>query len=154
MPGLEVLDVADLQGVRAAQAQEGPEQQAAGRPHAREGSRPGAAGQAQQDLFGLVVQGVAEQDRRGSLVPGRSFQRCVACIPCGSLRAHPGTVDGHGPEVHRGEAQFLQYLDGGGSHLGRALLQLVVNHHGADRQGVPLNVAAAGEIGCHRREGQ
>ena len=57
---------ADLQGVRPPQAQERAEQPAPGRPHPGQGPGARAARQAQQHLFGLVIQGVAEQDGAGA----------------------------------------------------------------------------------------
>ncbi len=154
VPRLQLLNVADLQGVLAAQAQEGPEQQAAGRPHSGQRARPGTAGQAEEDLFCLIVQRVAQQDGGGALFSRRCFQGCMAGIAGCRLRAHAGGRYLDGPDLHRGEAQFLQGLGGGRSHLGRPLLQLVVHHHGAHRQRVPVNVAAAGKVGCDGGERQ
>ena len=63
-PGGEGFGVADVEHVGAAQAEEGPQVgdtlfDAHGR-HARQGARAGAAAQAEQHGFCLVVEGVAE----------------------------------------------------------------------------------------------
>ena len=78
LPGLQAEVGADGGGGRAAQ----PEQRTTVRipPGGHPGQRPGArsAGQPEQDGLGLVVQGVPEQDRGGSVFAGRLVQGQVA----------------------------------------------------------------------------
>ena len=154
MPRVKALNLADLKGVRAAQPQEGPQQASAGRPHARQGTGSGPAGQPQQHLFGLVIEGVAEQDNPGAGVVGGGFQGGVPGIPGRRLRPHPGGGNLDRPDLYRRESQVPQRRRGAGSDIGGTGLQLVVHNDGADGDGVAVHVPAAGEVGGDGGEGQ
>ena len=102
VPRIQSLDRADLQGVGPPQAQEGPQQAPADGPHPGQRAGAGAAGEAQQDLLGLVVQGVAEQDHAGA----RLSAAAASSAACRASRAAasgpmPGGRDVHGPDLHR-----------------------------------------------------
>ena len=154
VPGVQALNLADRQGVRAAQSQERPQQAVPGGPHPGQGAGSGAAGEPEQHLFGLVVEGVAEQDCPGAGVVGGGFQGSMAGVPGRRLRAHPGGGDVDGPDLHGRESQFPQRRRGGGGDVGGAGLQLVVHDDGANGHGVAVHVAAAGEVGGDGGEGQ
>ncbi len=132
VPGLQVLGRADLQGVGAAQAQEGPQQASADGPHPGQGAGAGAAGESQQDLFGLVIERMSEQDHTRAGLFGCLLEGGVAGVPGGRFRAHARGGDVHGPDLDRRKSQPAQDFGGAGGHLGGAGLQLVVHHHRAD----------------------
>ena len=113
------------------QAQEGAQVESA--PGRHTGQRPGAgaAGQPQQHLLGLVIQGVAEQHRVCPGFGGSGVERFVAHRAGGGLRAHAGFRDlhpGDGDGVQPHGAQFSGSRLG---DLGRAVLQPVVDDGGA-----------------------
>ena len=154
MPGVQAFNLADREGVRAAQSQERPQQAVPGGPHPGQGAGSGAAGEPQQHLFGLVVEGVPEQDCPGAGVVGGSFQGSVAGVPGRRFRAHPGGRDVDGPDLHGREPQFPQRGRRGGCDVGGSGLQLVVHDDGSDSNGVAVHVSAAGEVGGDGGEGQ
>ena len=68
-------------------------------------------------------------------------------VPGGGFRAHPGGGDVDDPDLDRRESQLPQCRGRRGGDAGGAGLQLVVHHDGADSDGMPVDVAAAGEVG-------
>lgn len=101
MPGRQLFHPADFQGLLPAKAKERSEQASASGPHASEGARSGPTSQAQEYLFGLVVQGVAEQDRATTQVVGGRFQGSMTGIPGGGLGPETGGSNFYGAHFHR-----------------------------------------------------
>ena len=125
--------------------------------HARERARAGPAAEAEQHGFGLVVEGVAEQDRAVGLRAGGA-QRGLAGVPRGGLDpAGAGDVDGVDA---RRDPPLREQRDGGCCAFGRPVLKPVVDDHGqhavhpADRrggEGEGKRVGAAGAADDQRR---
>ena len=151
-PGDEGFSLADIEHVGAAQAEEGPQVgdapfDAHGR-HARQGARAGAAAQAEQHGFRLVVEGVAEEHGAGAGRLNSLLEGGVAGGACRHFGAHvaDGNLhffgdDGVKPQVGEG----LRGLRG---NRGGVFLQAVIDDDGAH-----AHVAAAGEVrgdGCQR----
>ena len=154
MPGVQALDLADLQGLRPAQSQERPEQAPAGRAHPGKGPGAGAPRQSQQDLFGLVIERMAEQDHSGTGLISGGVEGGVAGLPGRRLRAHAGRGDVDGPHHDGRKTEVREGPGGGGGHLCRAWLELVVHDDGSDAHGVAAHMPAAAEVGGNGGECQ
>ena len=115
--------------------------------HTRDGPRARAAPQAQQDRLGLVVEGVREQYRR----PGACLVECrVARRPGRRLRTADG-ADLHAQDPGRDTAHRQRLGLGGAGHLGRILLQLVIDDQ---RRGGPQRGGRRGQRQRIRSSGQ
>src|SRR3954468_16221237 len=114
VPDGQGLDHAGLAGDLPVEFEEGPAITAVGprdRGHAGQRAGAGAAGEAEQDGFGLVVAGVAEQDGGGAVTFGRGGEGGVAG---GAARGGLGTAfaaDGHGGGLDGIQAEFAQPED-------------------------------------------
>ena len=134
------------------------------RGHSGQGADAGAAGEAEQDGFGLVVAGVAEQDRGGAVALGRGVEGGVAGVAGRGL--WPGAApdpygDGFdGIEPQGGEPRG----DLGGAEIG-AVLETVVDSDAAGSDGElgglegegggeGHGVGAAGACHEHERRGR
>ena len=125
VPGLDAEFGAGGPGGRARHGEQRAAPRRVVRPHPGDAARAGAAAEPEQDRFGLVVEGVAEQDE---VVAG---QRAVAGVARGGFRA-AGAGD-VGP-AHFGfvGAEGLRGRGGVPRDLRRALLQAVVDDQRAD----------------------
>lgn len=169
-PDGERLDHAGLAGGVPVELQEGAAVAAGGSRasgdsgHAGEGADAGAAGESEQYGLGLVVTGVAEQDRGGAVALGGGVQSGVPRVPGGglgpSLPAYGDTDGLDGVKAEFGES----YDDFGCAQIG-AGLQTVVNGDatGADAElagfegeggGERHGVGAAGACHEHERRGR
>ncbi len=163
VPDRERLDHAGLAGGLPVEPEERAAVTAAGprdRGHSGQGADAGAAGESEQDGFGLVVTGVAEQDGDGAVPGGRVVEGGVAGVAGGGLGS-ARTADGHGDGLDRFEAEFAHAQDDFlGAQVG-AGLQTVVDGDatGADAEfggfegeggGEGHGVGAAGA--CHEHE--
>jgi hypothetical protein len=118
------------------------------RGHSGQGADAGAAGEAEQDRLGLVVAGVAEEDRGGAMTFGGGVQGGVPGVARGGLGASV-TADGDGDRLGRGEPQLGEAQhDFVGAQLG-AGLQTVVDGDatGADAEFGGFEGEGGGE--CH-----
>ena len=121
---------------------------AAGR-HTGEGPRPGAPGETEQNLLGLVVPGVAKEDGHGAEPLGRLTHGLVSRVPRPSLGAGAGQRDQNRHDLDRVERKPAALVRGTGGHGGRAGLQTVVDDHGARGQARPGTLESDG---CGERQ--
>ena len=139
LPPLDVVEAADLLGVASTQrarlvaagAQEGAQPGAARRGDAGQGAGTGPAGQRHEHLLGLVVEGVAQQDREGTAVLADLLEQGAARVPGRVLEAS-GAVGADLRSPHVG-ALGAEALARGGrplGDLGGAVLEAVVDDHG------------------------
>jgi hypothetical protein len=101
MPRLQFLDLADFQGLFPPQAQEGPEQASPDRPHARQRTGTRATSQAKEHLFGLVIQGVAQEDSIAPKIICCGFECRVPGIAGRSFGPESGGRDLNRTHFHR-----------------------------------------------------
>ena len=124
-----------LAALRAAHAEEGTAEAAAGGRHPGEGPAAGTAGEAEQHLLGLVVEGVAEEHGGGAVPVGGLVEGGVAGRAGGGLEAvtrggrprRSRTSTGSRPRARRRSAASA-------ATCGRAGLEAVVDD---DRAGAP-----------------
>ena len=133
-PG-DVLGAAGLLGLGAGQVEQGAAEHAEDAAHA--GQRPGPAspGEAEEHRLGLVVEGVAEQHRVRAVAVGDLLQDGVAGLPGGGLEALALGLDPYPDRRGLVGAQRGHLPDDARGHLGRRLVQAVVDGHAHDRPG-------------------
>ena len=126
---------AGLLGLGASQVEQRAAEHAERPAHA--GQRPGAAapGEAEQHRLGLVVEGVAEQHRVRAVAVGELLQDGVARLAGGCLEALSLGLDPDPDRRRLVGAQRGHLADDVGGHLGRSLLQAVVDGDAHDRPG-------------------
>jgi hypothetical protein len=144
-------------GRRAADGQQRPQERRVPPPHARERTGTGAAAEAEEHGLGLVVEGVAEQDRAVGVRAGGAERGPAGAAGRGLDTARPGDVDGVHP---RRDPPLGQQRDGGRRAFGRPLLEPVVDDHGlnvvhppdgrgGDREGERVGAAGAADDQRH-----
>lgn len=148
-------------GHRAPDVQQRTAEDPAHRRHAGQRARAGAAGQAEQHRFRLVVECVAEQHRGRSGLRRRSGQRRVPRVPCCRLEtALAGHLDPDGE--HRVQPEVTQLSRHLAGMLGGPVPQTVIDGyparsqararcHERQRGGQRQRVGTAGASGEHER---
>lgn len=96
-------------------------------PTARES---GTAGEGEEDLFGLVVQGVAEQDHLGAGVTGGRFQGFMPHGPGRGFGTVPRVRDRHGDHPDGVQTELPRLVRRTPGDLGGPFLQLMIHHDG------------------------
>ena len=135
VPPGEALGGARGPGLLAGDPQQRAVVAAAGGRHPGEAAGPGAAGQPEEHLLGLVVEGVAEEDEAGAVVFGGGVELAVARLPGDGLEAaaaehhRPGRDDVHGVQPQRAQSGADRRGD-----LVRPLLEPVVDDDRTDPQ--------------------
>ena len=119
---------------------------------AHAGQRPGTAapGEPEEHGLGLVVEGVAEQHRVRAVAVGDLLQDGVAGLPGGGLEALALGLDPYPDRRGLVGAQRGHLPDDVGGHLGRRLVQAVVDGDAHDRPGT---VASLEHGSGQQREG-
>ena len=110
VPPGQALRPRGLPALRPGHLEEGTAEAAAGGRHPGQGPCPGTAGEAEQHLLGLVVEGVPEQHGGGAVPVGGGVEGGVAGRAGGGLEAlaRRGDLDGHhvdGVEAERAQAR-------------------------------------------------
>ena len=117
--------------------------------HAPQALGAGAAGEAQQHGLGLVVEGVAEQDRCSARLFANRHERGIARLARGSLRAAL-LADVDATHDDRVEAEPGRLLCRPLGHLVAALLQTMVDDHGAGAEAGTRSLEGGGSSECQR----
>ncbi len=134
-PG-DVLSPAGLLGLRAGEAEQRPAEDPERAAHAGQRASAAAAGQPEQDGLGLVVEGVPEQHRRGAEPVGDLLEDGVPGLPRRRLETLPVGLDADPDRRGLVGAEGGHLADDAGGHLGRRIVQAVVDGDADDRPGL------------------